>query len=190
MEIITKEEAKLRLTDIGSRVFKGEVFIYPTDTIYGIGCDATKPDAVKKVQAIKPRHNIPYSVIAPSIEWIRENCEITPEAEEYLDQLPGPLTLILKLKNKNCIAKEVNFDKDTLGVRIPDHWIKDFVNTIGTPIITTSVNKTGDPYMTSLDDLDEEIQAHISFCIYEEEKKGNASKIIHLEGEETKVRER
>lgn len=190
MKVITKEEARLSVHEIAGRVAEGEVFIYPTDTIYGLGCDATNAKAVDKIHDIKPRHNIPYSVIAPSIEWIRENCVITPEAEEYIKQLPGQITLILKLKNKDCIAEGVNFGKDTIGVRIPHHWITNLVGALEVPIVTTSVNKTGEPYMTSLDNLDPKIKAHVGFCIYEDEKKGRASKIIHLEGDETTIRER
>ena len=150
MQIITKEELRLRIEEIRDKIHKGAVFIYPTDTIYGIGCDATNSDAVKRVREIKERQEVPFSVIAPSIEWIQENCEITKEAEKWLKELPGPLTLIMKLKNKDCIAKEVNPGLDSLGVRMPDHWINSLVNTIGTPIVTTSVNRVDKPFMIDM----------------------------------------
>jgi len=190
MDIITKEELKTRMGEIANRIHNGEVFIYPTDTIYGLGCDATNSQAVQKLMKIKPRNNVPYSIIVPSISWIKENCTMTKDAEKYLKQLPGPITLILKLKNPKCVAKEVNSGIGTLGVRIPNHWAAAIVGALRIPIITTSVNKTGEPYMTSLEDLDPEIRSHVSFCIYEGEKKGRASTIIHLEGEEVKIRER
>ena len=97
---------------------------------------------------------------------------------------------ILKLKNKDCIAKEVNYDQDTLGVRIPKHWIFQIIQLLKVPIITTSVNKAGEAYMTSLEDLDPKIKGHVSFCLYEREKKGSPSKIVNLTGKEIQVRER
>ena len=93
-------------------MIKGAVFIHPTDTIYGIGCNAEVSSAVRKVRQLKARATNPFSVIAPSLEWINENCVVTKEADEWLEKLPGPYTLILKLKN-NCVARSVNSGLNT-----------------------------------------------------------------------------
>ena len=162
-------------------VREGCLFIHPTDTIYGIGCDATNFDAVKKVREVKGRSERPFSVIAPSKEWIKENCVVS---EKWLGKLPGPYTLILKLKNKSCIAKNVNMGLKTLGVRLPDHWINMDIKELNVPIVTTSANKTGGNFMTSADDLDDGIKSKTEFMIYEGEKHGRPSKIVDLtEGE-------
>ena len=137
MQIFTKAETRLKRQEILQHILEGSLFVYPTDTIYGMGCDATNAEAVKRVRQAKPRLSSAYSVIAPSIEWIKENCEISKEAEKWLKELPGPITLILNLKNKDCIAKEVNSGKDTLGVRIPNHWISDVV--FGWFVITSAM---------------------------------------------------
>ncbi|UCG94990.1 MAG: Sua5/YciO/YrdC/YwlC family protein, partial [archaeon] len=81
-------------------VLQGSVFIHPTDTIYGLGCDATRYNSVIRIRQIKQREQKPFSVIAPSKEWILENCVV---GEADLTRLPGPYTLILKLKQK-CVA--------------------------------------------------------------------------------------
>ena len=73
------------------------IFIYPTDTIYGIGCNAEESKLVEKIREIKNRDKKPFSIIAPSIKWILENCETTEK--EISKYLPGPYTLILKKKN-------------------------------------------------------------------------------------------
>ena len=99
-------------------------------------------------------------------------------------------TFILKLKNKNCIASNVNPGVDTVGVRIPNHWVKDIIKLLGIPIVTTSANQTGKEFMTSLDNLDPEIKKGLDFAVYEGEKKGKPSTIVHLEGAGVKVRER
>jgi L-threonylcarbamoyladenylate synthase len=190
MQIYTSDEAKLKKSEIQSRIVRGQVFIHPTDTIYGLGCSAKISKAVQKIRELKQRPDTPFSVMAPSIEWIRENCVITKEAEKYLKELPGPVTLILKLKNKKAIAPEVAPGKDSVGVRIPKHWFHSIVKDLDVPIITTSVNQTGKVFMTSMDNLDDKIRCRVDFIIDEGEKKGRPSKIIHLESEEVKIRER
>ena len=190
MRVLSKEEVQLQSHQIREDILQGAVFVYPTDTIYGIGCDATNDEAVKKIRDIKARFKRPFSVIAPSKEWIKENCEITPEAEEWINKLPGPYTLIMKLKNKSAISKDANMDMDTVGVRIPAHWISHAAAAIGVPIITTSANKMDEDYMTSLEDLNDDIKAKIDFTIYEGEKQGMPSKLVHLEDGEAKIKER
>ena len=98
MQILTKAELYLR-KEFFLRAFKNSLFIYPTDTIYGVGCDALNGVLVDRIRDLKGRYDLPFSVIAPSKEWIREQCVIDERAQEWLDKLPGPYTLILKMKN-------------------------------------------------------------------------------------------
>ncbi len=189
-EVLKAEDVKKNMKKYVS-VLKKSVFIHPTDTIYGIGGDATRSNIVAKIREIKNRYTQAMSVMAPSKEWIRENFIITPTVEEWLKKLPGPYTLILKKKpNKKPVAKNVAPGLDTVGIRIPAHWIKDLVKLMNKPIITTSVNVTGNNYMTSLDDLDKEIEKKIDYIIYEGQILGHASTIVHLEGEKVVIRER
>jgi len=180
MRVLTKTELQLHLTEIVEQIRNGAVFIYPTDTIYGIGCNALDKIAVAKIRALKERTTNPFSIIVPSKEWVMKNCIITTKAKEWLSKLPGPYTLILKLRNKNAIVKSVNQGTENIGVRIPDHWISGFVRKLGFPIVTTSANLAGKPFMTSLEDLDESIKEGVDFVIYEGEKKGRPSKIVNL----------
>jgi len=180
MRILSKEEFEKEKDIIRTSLSEGNiVFIYPTDTVYGIGCNATNKEAVENIRRIKQRDDNPFSVIAPSKEWIDENCIINNNAKQWIKRLPGPYTLILKIK-ENCVAENVAPDLDTLGIRIPDHWFSDFVMEINIPIVTTSVNKTRSDFMTSLDDLDDEIKSKVDFIVYDGEIKGIPSKIIDL----------
>jgi L-threonylcarbamoyladenylate synthase len=189
MRVLSKEEFENQKDSIRKSLIENNtVFIYPTDTIYGIGCNATNKEAVQKIRDIKQRTASPFSVIAPSKEWIDENCVINQNARDWIKRLPGPYTLILKTKNQR-VAENVAPEKDTLGVRIPDHWFSNFVNEIDIPIITTSVNRSGNEPMTSLEDLDSEIKSRVDFIVYEGAKKGHPSKIIDLT-DEIKVIER
>jgi len=180
MRILTKEECEIENGFISEKISRGSIFIYPTDTIYGIGCNALRHEAVSKIREIKESYENPFSVIAPSKEWILENCHVNGKGKEWLDKLPGPLTMILKLKNKDCIVKEVNNGMDTLGVRIPDNWFSKFVSWLEVPIITTSVNKSGNDFMTSIDNLDGGIKGSVDFVVYDGEKKSRPSKIVDL----------
>ncbi|MDP3699226.1 MAG: L-threonylcarbamoyladenylate synthase [Nanoarchaeota archaeon] len=188
MEILTKTELQMRFAEMAEQIRNGAVFIYPTDTIYGIGCNALDKKAVDKIRQLKDRPTNPFSIIVPSKGWITENCIVTKEAKEWLNKLPGPYTLILKLKNKIAIAKSVNQGEETIGIRIPAHWISGVVQKLGFPIVTTSTNRSGRSFMTTLEDLDPTIKDGVDFIIYEDEKKGRPSKIVNLV--EGKVKER
>tara|TARA_Y100000310_G_C20357294_1_gene657280 strand:- start:134 stop:703 length:570 start_codon:yes stop_codon:yes gene_type:complete len=184
MKVLTKTELRIKYSEILDKIKKGAIFIHPTDTIYGISCDAENRESVKKLREIKDRPTNPFSVWAPSKEWIKENCQISKKNERWLEELPGPYTLITKLKNKKAIAPEVNVSISTLGVRIPAHWFSQIVKDLDFPIVTTSVNKSGQEFMSSLESLDPEIKKNVSFIIYEGEKKVRPSKIVDLTKEE------
>ncbi len=185
METLTKEEFLQNKEMLFMHVADGAVFIHPTDTIYGLGCDATNELAVEKIRELKGRSSKPFSIIAPSKEWILENCNVEGKALEWVDKLPGPYTLILNIRNDRVLAPNVAPGLTTIGVRIPNHWISEVVRELDMPIITTSANKVGKDFMTSLEDLDPDIKTHINMIIYEGEKEVRPSKIINL-ADETK----
>jgi len=158
----------------------GAVFIYPTDTIYGIGCDARSPTSVNRIRQIKQSLDQPFSVIAPSKVWIKDSLECKKSCESWLDKLPGPYTLIMKLKNEYCVAKEVTAGKNSLGVRIPKNWFSDIVAEAGIPIVTTSVNVHGSKLMVSLLELPESIKKLVDFAIDDGIIAGKPSTIVNL----------
>lgn len=180
MRVLNFEELNLEKKPVIDLIINGSIFIHPTDTIYGLGCNAELSNPVRKIRELKSRPSKPFSVIAPSLEWIRKNCVVSKDGEELLRRLPGQYTLIFKLRNNNSVAKEVNLGLGTLGIRIPNHWIKGIVAEAGVPIVTTSVNPSGEDYMTSLDDLDPIIKGGIDFVLYEGKKEGKPSRIIDL----------
>lgn len=188
MEIYTREEFRLKQELLERKIVNGAVFIYATDTIYGIGCNARLPEAVKRIRDMKGTPN-PFSVIAPSKEWIKDNCYIPKEAEEWLGKLPGPYTLIFKLKNKNVLGEGVTPGNHTLGVRIPDHWCREIAKNKNIPIITTSANRHGGTFMTSLESLDADIKSKVDFIIYEGKLKGKPSTLVRFE-DKVKIQER
>ncbi|MEK6859905.1 MAG: L-threonylcarbamoyladenylate synthase [Nanoarchaeota archaeon] len=153
---------------------KGRIFIYPTDTIYGLGCDATNIKAVEKIKEIKQRDkDKPLSIIAPSINWIKENLIIDCDLDKYL---PGPYTIILKKKNPNFLSHVSN--KESLGVRIPNHEFTRKIQESNLPFITTSVNLSGEPFITKISDINPDILEQVEHIIDYGELNGKPSTII------------
>ncbi len=177
MKLLSKNDVIVNRPKIIAEIKKGAVFIYPTDTIYGIGCDATNDASVRKVRELKNRDAKPFSVIAPSIDWIKDNCELSDKAKGWLVKLPGPYTLILSLKNPSAVCAQANMGMKTLGIRIPDHWISEIVAEVGRPLITTSVNQAGQPPCVKREEFE---KFNVDFIIYEGDKQGKPSTVVDL----------
>jgi L-threonylcarbamoyladenylate synthase len=167
------------IMDFIEDIKNGAIFIYPTDTIYGLGCDATNEESVALIRRIKNKDVKPMSVIAPSVEWVKENCVV--DDESLAKYLPGPYTLILKKKDKDFM-KDVSSD-DTLGVRIPDAEFTKLVEKSGVPFITTSVNFTGEPYAISISDIDKKIMDSADIVIGVGKLDGRPSTLV-IDGKE------
>jgi len=173
----------LNSADIVKRIKRGDIFIYPTDTIYGIGCNALLPESVMKIRDIKKRTDKPFSIIAPSKEWIAKNFKVS---KAYLDKLPGPFTYILKPKKKGLFGKEVS-KFDTVGVRIPDHKFSKFVARAKVPFITTSVNLSGEEPAVDLDRIAHSILEQVDFIIDDGVLDNKASTVLDLTGDFPKI---
>lgn len=166
--------------DLKEEILKGKIFIYPTDTIYGLGCDATNISAVNKIKNIKGRDkDKPLSIIAPSINWIKENLIIDVDLEKYL---PGAYTLILKKKNKDFLSHVSS--SDSIGVRIPDHPFTKEIQKSQVPFITTSVNLSGEPFLVDLNDLNKEISEKVDYLIISETILSGKPSTLIINGKE------
>lgn len=188
VRIINKDELKNEPSLLSE--LKRGVFIYPTDTIYGIGCDATNEKLVARVREIKKSAEQPFSIIVPNKNSILSNCETDGRTGPWLAKLPGPYTLILKVKKKFFADNVVPSQNDTIGIRVPNNWFYLYIKRMKVPIITTSANVTGDDFMTCLDDLDPQVKRKVDFIVYDGELKGKPSTIVHLEMAELEVKER
>ncbi|HNP17540.1 MAG TPA: L-threonylcarbamoyladenylate synthase [Fulvivirga sp.] len=121
---------------------EGAVIIYPTDTIYGIGCSLFNKKAIDRVcriKGLKPK-NFNLSFICNDISQIAEYVKRidTPTFKLLKKALPGPFTFILE--SSSNVPKILDVNKKTIGIRIPDHNVtKMIVNQLGNPLITTSI---------------------------------------------------
>jgi len=120
---------------------KGGLVVFPTETMYGIGAMATNQEAINKLLEYKTRREgKPLSIAVNSIDMAKEYVEVNKTAENlYKSFLPGPLTVVSK--GLGNVAKGVESEIGTLGVRIPDYkLVLDIVEKLGHPITATSAN--------------------------------------------------
>jgi L-threonylcarbamoyladenylate synthase len=155
----------------------GSVFIYPTDTVYGLGCNAENRESVKRIRKIKCTDH-PFSVIAPSKKWIGEHLDICHH--EYMKRLPGRYTLIFRKKRKDFL--EECTDSPMLGVRIPDHPFTKIVKKAAVPFVTTSANISGQPTIISVKSLPTNFTENVDIVIDGGTLGGKASRVVDLSG--------
>jgi len=161
----------------------GKIFIYPTDTVYGIGCNALNKKAVERIKEIKTRDkNKPLSVIAPSKSWIFKN--LNAKKSLVNKYLPGKYTLILKKKNSNFLSYVSK--TNTLGVRIPKHKFIKLIQKAKVPFITTSVNLSGEKPASDLNEISKNIIKKVDIIINSGKLSGKPSTIILENGQKLK----
>lgn len=133
---------------------RGGILIYPTETCYGVGVDATNPQAVTKVLKYKKRpQGKAISIGCSDIKMSKEYVLLNQTAKNiYKNFLPGPVTVILKSKRK--VDPRLESERQTLGIRIPDYDILlEILKAFGKPITTTSANSNGKKTPYSIDDI-------------------------------------
>ncbi len=170
----------LKEKELVKYIKEGKIIIYPTDTIYGIGCDARNSAAVQKIREIKNRTDKPFSVIAPSKKWIYKNFEVTNK--NYIEKLPGPYTYILKTKNEGIVSRHTS-NGLTLGVRIPNHKITGYIQKANTPFVTTSVNITGKEPVTDIRKIPRRIERQVDLIVDDGPLSNQVSVLIDMTGE-------
>lgn len=139
---------EMSLEKIGIRLKKGELIIYPTDTVYGVG-GVLKEDTLKKIYEAKTRNfSSPLIALVNSLDKVDEIAIISDEHREKINKLierfwPGGLTIILK-KRENVPAIMVS-NGETVGVRMPNHKLAlDIIESAGGILATTSANISGE----------------------------------------------
>ena len=173
---ITKDDFDAAL-DAANAVLKGGgIIVYPTDTVYGIGTDATNEAAVDRLRKIKGiEREKPLSVIVGDYGTIEYYCETGIWEDISIKKfLPGPYTFILK-KQRFIPASYT----DKLGIRIPDNEFCQYLaQKFGKPIITTSANPTGEPAPTRFEGVDKKVIDAVDLAIDGGETKYNEHSIV------------
>jgi tRNA threonylcarbamoyl adenosine modification protein (Sua5/YciO/YrdC/YwlC family) len=167
---------------------QGAVIAYPTDTMYGIGCDIFNQKAVKRIYQIKKRDKSkPFSFICSSLKDVSQYCFLSNSAYRLMKKcLPGPYTFVLpamKIVPKIMLSKQ-----KTVGIRVPENNIcQQIVNTLGNPILTTSATLEEDFYLSEAFEVEERLGNMIDLIIDGEPITPAPSSVISLIGEEALV---
>jgi len=132
---------------------KGELVIFPTDTVYGLGADANNEQAILRVFAFKNRpKSFPLIIHLPSLEHVSLWAEIASLDEKFFKLAkkfwPGALTIVVKSTTK--ISKLITAGQDTIGLRIPNHPVAlELLRAFNSGIVGTSANISGEKSLNS-----------------------------------------
>ncbi len=190
---------------------KGGVILYPTDTVWGIGCDATNPEAVAKVYEIKHRSDSKALVLlASDMDMICRFVKVIPDvAVQLVEVNDKPMTLIYPgaihgnapaavekaVADRHFLAYNAVAEDETVGIRIPNmDFCKNLVYKLGRPIVSTSANVSGEPTPHKFADIPEEIRSAVDYIVepaLERTSSGQASQILKVgvDGEIQIIRE-
>lgn len=144
---------------------EGKTLLYPTDTIWGIGCDATCVEAVERIYAIKERDHSKSMLILASAEMLSP--EMPGEVCRLLLESERPTTVVLPARYvamslpQNLLAAD-----GTVGVRVPRmDFCQELLRLFGRPIVSTSANLSGHPSPQCYADIDEELKQRVDYCL-------------------------
>ena len=175
---------------------EGGVILYPTDTVWGIGCDATNPEAVAKVYAIKNREDSKSLVLLASdmdmiCRYVREVPEMAVQLVEVNDK---PMTIIYPgavagengcmKADRRLLAYNTVAEDGTVGIRIPMmDFCQQLVAKLGRPIVSTSANISGEPTPKKFAEISEDIKSAVDYIVdpsLEKGSTGQSSSIIKV----------
>ncbi len=166
----------------------GGIIIYPTDTVYGIGCDITNKKAIERISAIKGRDpKKPLSFVCSDLQHISSYAQVTNYGYRILKRfLPGPYTFILDATKKS--PKVLLTKRKTVGIRVPDHPVcLDLVTALGNPIISTSANLTDADPIGNPDEVEEILGKRVDLILDSGILPQTPSTVVSLVGDEIEV---
>ena len=167
---------------------KGGVILYPTDTVWGLGCDATDPEAVAKIYEIKHRADSKSLVLlASNLDMICRFVKEIPEAAVQLVEVnDAPMTIIYPgaicgeagaAADKSLLAHNTVAEDGSVGIRIPMmDFCRDLVAALGRPIVSTSANISGEPTPKSFTEVTPAIREAVDYTVDPSLEKGATGK--------------
>ena len=172
---------------------EGGVILYPTDTIWGLGCDATNPDAVARIFKIKNRPEAKSLVLlAADLDMVARYVKVVPNiAIDLVEVNDRPMTIIYPgaitsdVPDRHYIAHNVVAEDGSVGIRIPmNDFCVELARKLGRPIVSTSANISGEPSPQVFADIAQEIRDAVDYIVpqkLERDATGFASQIIKVE---------
>ncbi|MDY6776522.1 MAG: L-threonylcarbamoyladenylate synthase [Candidatus Nanohaloarchaea archaeon] len=168
------------------KIWSGGIVVYPTETCYGIGCDATDAEAVDRIYDLKDRpRDKGLTVVVGSLETAEEYAELSEEERSICRELmPGPLTLVAE--KKDGVPGVLNED---FAFRIPgSETARRLAERSGVPLVATSANVSGEPSRYTVEDIEDAILESSDLVLDAGElERREPSTVIGLTGEGLKV---
>ena len=161
---------------------RGKVIVYPTDTIYGLGCSAIDKKAISKIYRIKNRKkNKPLLVLISDFKMLSEYFKVDKKQLAYLRKVwPGKVSVILD--KKALLSNDISAGLSSAAVRLPkSQFLTKMIKELGAPIVSTSLNISGEKHLENLDSLVEYFKKQKPDLIIDAGIiKGKPSKLIDL----------
>jgi L-threonylcarbamoyladenylate synthase len=169
-------------------VKRGGVVVYPTDTVYGVGCDPFNEDSVKRLFMIKGERTKPFPILASGIEDVEKIAQITGKVPKLAKRFwPGPLTIVLP--KKPSLPNIVTVNLNSVAVRIPNHDVAlELIRLSGGLLVGTSANKSGRKSPRTVSEAAEQIGEEVDLLLDDGAAPiGASSAIVDLTGERPKI---
>ena len=170
------------LTKAASLIVKGGVVAYPTDTVYGLGCDPLNPNAIRKLVRAKKRKVGQLPVLVDSIGRAAEVGRFDSRAFQLASQFwPGPLTIVVHSRIR--LPHLVTGPSGKVGLRIPHHQVAiKLVRACGGALVGTSANQTGNPALTLASNVANEFGKEINLVLDDEQTgSGIESTVVSID---------
>lgn len=161
----------------------GELVVYPTETVYGLGADALDPEAVERVYRAKERsRDDPLSLGVHDVPAALVHIRPTDREERFIQAfLPGPVTVVVP--RRPSVPDALTAGRDRVGVRVPDHELaRAFLEAAG-PVTATSANVSGRGSVRRVAELDDEVRAAASVVLDGGETPGTESTVVNVASE-------
>lgn len=143
---------------------RGDIILYPTDTVWGIGCDATNSDAVKRVFEIKRRADSKALILLVgdiNSLW-RYVCDVPEIAEQLIEVSDRPVTVVYD-RARNVAAEAVAAD-GSVAIRVTSEaYSKELCRRLGRPIVSTSANVSGEPAAATFAEISDDIKNSVDY---------------------------
>lgn len=154
------------IPDVVDVLKRGDILLYPTDTIWGLGCDATDEKAVLRVFRIKQRPtDLPLVILVDSIEMLKDYVsKIHPRVETLLSMHYKPLTIIYPTAGN--LPAVVSGGKKTIAIRVVhDPFCQEMIRQFGRPVVSTSANVSGTPWPKGFGEISSEILKAANYVV-------------------------
>ena len=167
---------------------RGGVIVYPTDTIYGLGCDITSKAAIERIRRIKGRDaKKPMSFVCADLANVSTYARVSNYAYRVLKRcLPGPYTFVLPATKQT--PRTLQTKQKTVGLRIPDHAVPlALVGELGQPILSTSANLTNEDVLTDPVELERVLGSNADLIMECGQLPVSPSSVISLIGDQVEI---